>query len=969
MGGLWRNSEHKASSSFTRLWKRSNNGGSNKVLPAKLHHEKDKDDIVAEPSSSSQVTAPSSVPKTTTTLVGPAILSEFCEANNLTPKDDGATTLGPQSLWDLAYDALRKEKPEVVEAYEELLFKVLPYMANTSSATDLENLLSKPPTDLANTSPTSDTEAQRHVAHNLITRRKMMDDIIGLGQEHMDNKKIAFKVGQQEFVLQDQMQYVVAGIQVGRDWISEAVQASPLASAAWAGVSLLLPLLTNPAEVQAVNEEGLGYVTQKIRYYTAMESPFLFQQDETVKREYEDRLVELYQAIIDFQAQSVMRFFRRRFSNWVRDTVKWDSWEEMLKKIKELGGNLETESLQISALLNTRALDVLASWARDSGEEKCLQSLRAGCGDYPWFKDRVEARVPDTCHWLLNHTSYQAWLEADSGPLLVSADPGCGKSVLSKYLIDSRFEFNVPQEAAICYFFFKEGDQNTITQAFCALIHQLLCLRPKLMPHALQRYRQHGAKLREDVTALWNILEAATADPEAGSIVIVLDALDESVQDERNMATLSRYIRTHFEQGPKHLKILMTSRPYQNTIQHIQELEKSFPNIRINGEDESETILQEINLVIEDRVSRMSKFKADLKAHLKQRLLAITHRTYLWIYLVFSHLENTLMKSTTQRLDKAIQNLPTSVGDAYEKILDRSPEPKETRKALLILLAANRPLTLREMQVMLGLSIETTPEKLESESDEDFKLYLRELCGLFITVHNEKVYFLHQTVREFLLPLSIPPPNPTTTTGWAHTFTLNQAHMILAESCTVYLNSLNSSNDVNPNADIFEYSARNWDYHFREAGYIPDGTAIVSLAEGICDPESQSFSAWFTISTYDATFGHDDHPTSLTIASTLGLEAVVRLLLGRDNVSVDWEAQASRISLLHAASWGHEGVAKLLLNTNKVDINSANSRGATPLIMAALERHTAIVQFLLNTNKADMNLANSEGATPLILAA
>jgi hypothetical protein len=52
------------------------------------------------------------------------------------------------------------------------------------------------------------------------------------------------------------------------------------------------------------------------------------------------------------------------------------------------------------------------------------------------------------------------------------------------------------------------------------------------MRHALPRYKQDGDTLSRNVTALWGILEAATTDPEAGSIVFVLDALDECLLDE-----------------------------------------------------------------------------------------------------------------------------------------------------------------------------------------------------------------------------------------------------------------------------------------------------------------------------------------------------------------------------------------------------------------------------------------------------
>lgn len=823
-----------------KFWKRWGKGGSSNGLHTIVDQEQDEERVVTEPPSSSAGAGGSQSPapsKTITTPVESATLSKSCIADD-TIFEDGETTNSPPSLWDLAYEAFREEKPEVAAAYEELLFKVSSNMSNASSTMDLGDILSETSSDSA-ASALRGADTSTVVAHSLTGRREMMADAITLGQKHMDGKRIAFKIGREQFILRDQMENVVTGIQAGKDWIDEAVKASPLAGAAWAGICLLLPLITNPTEVQAVNEEGLAYVAQKIRYYTAMEPLLLSGQDErgftpAMKHEYEVLFIKLYQTIIDFQAQSVLRFFRRRFCSLLRDAVKWDSWEDMLKRIKESGENLEKASLQVNSALSTAALSKITEEVRDKAardkeeyESKCLQCLS---GDYAWYKDRIDDRVPDTCRWFLNHTSYQSWLEDDSGPLLVSADPGCGKSVLAKYLIDSNFGFRVPKEAAICYFFFKDGDQNTITLALCALIHQLLCLRPELRHYATESYKKDGEKLSGNATALWNILENAAVDPKAGTIIIVLDALDECSQDERNMATLSRYIRTHFKQRPKKLKILMTSRPYQSTVRHIQELEQLFPNIRINGEDESETIREEINSVIGFRVSQMKMFDDDLKLHLKQRLLNITHRTYLWLHLVFSYLESAVIRSTARALDKVIQTLPTTVEDAYEKILSRSHSPEETRKAILILLAALRPLTLEEMQIALNVTVETRSlNDLDLEPNNTFKDRLRELCGLFVTVHDKRVYFLHQTAREFLLPLSTSSPRATTATMvWAHKFNIRQAHTCLAESCVAYLGLLDSQIE-GITKGLLDYAGANWVAHFRDADISVDA-AIVSLA-------------------------------------------------------------------------------------------------------------------------------------------
>lgn len=50
-------------------------------------------------------------------------------------------------LWDLAYEILREESPEIIQAYEEVLFKTTPYLEETSSTANLNDILSKASND------------------------------------------------------------------------------------------------------------------------------------------------------------------------------------------------------------------------------------------------------------------------------------------------------------------------------------------------------------------------------------------------------------------------------------------------------------------------------------------------------------------------------------------------------------------------------------------------------------------------------------------------------------------------------------------------------------------------------------------------------------------------------------------------------------------------------------------------------
>lgn len=413
-----------------------------------------------------------------------------------------------------------------------------------------------------------------------------------------------------------------------------------------------------------------------------------------------------------------------------------------------------------------RVQQELAVGKLSEDESKCHQLFRLTTSQkdvtYEWYKDRVEARIQGTCTWFLQHEYFQTWLKQDSGPLLVSADPGCGKSVLAKFLID----YALPRSATVCYFFFKDQDQNTVRQALCALLHQLFRIKPSLIKHAMIQYREDGVGLVNSTESLWKVLRNAVHDSQAGPVVIVLDALDECAELE--LEDLIRNVESQFcnntpDRGSK-LKYLLTSRPYNQIVSKFQGLLEAFPNIRIPGEHASEAISEEVDRVVAHRVDQLSKKKSlgpKIMSHLKKLLQETTHRTYLWVYLVFNYLDKEDFKMTIKGTTSAVATLPRSITAAYKKILNKSKDDPMVYKALSILLAARRPLTLAEMNIAVNLDgkLHYSIHDLDLETKGDFKNRLRSWCGLFISVHYGKVYFLHQTAREFLLQ---DPVSPTT---------------------------------------------------------------------------------------------------------------------------------------------------------------------------------------------------------------
>ncbi|RYE14593.1 MAG: hypothetical protein EOP51_27885, partial [Sphingobacteriales bacterium] len=115
----------------------------------------------------------------------------------------------------------------------------------------------------------------------------------------------------------------------------------------------------------------------------------------------------------------------------------------------------------------------------------------------------------------------------------------------------------------------------------------------------MDRFDKDGRALIESVLSLRSILNDVVQDPETGPIVIVLDALDECSGNEvrEMLQNIERQCRKSQNAGRK-LKYLLTSRPYEELMSKFRSHFDDSESIRIPGEDESETIGQEVNIVI-----------------------------------------------------------------------------------------------------------------------------------------------------------------------------------------------------------------------------------------------------------------------------------------------------------------------------------------------------------------------------------
>jgi hypothetical protein len=82
--------------------------------------------------------------------------------------------------------------------------------------------------------------------------------------------------------------------------------------------------------------------------------------------------------------------------------------------------------------------------------------------------------------------------------------------------------------------------------------------------------------------------------------------------------------------------------------------------------------------------------------------MRVPNRTYLWVHLTLDLIEGDI-DIDKAGIVEATSHLPKTVDEAYERILSRSRNFEEAKKLLHIIVAAARPLTLKEMSVTLAL--------------------------------------------------------------------------------------------------------------------------------------------------------------------------------------------------------------------------------------------------------------------------
>lgn len=509
--------------------------------------------------------------------------------------------------------------------------------------------------------------------------------------------------------------------------------------------------------------------------------------------------------------------------------------------------------------------------------------------------------------------------------------------------------------------------------------------------------------LASDFTNLWAILKHCAYSKYSGDIICVVDALDELASEDRErfLKELDKFFsQPNVVNGSVKLKFLITSRPYAYFKE--ENLKRLFGNLLANTSSiEFPDISSDINLVITARVNQLGdKFSTEARDRITARLREKNDRTFLWLYLTFKYIEEhpeSFEKSSD--FDTQLDKLPEDVSDAYSKLLDRvtkTPAEKKRAETLLqIVFAAPRPLDVLEANYAITLAMSNvrfdSHESLTNDLYGEHKIQnaIRVWSGFMVDVHDGRLLFIHQTVREFLDPQeSKPDSSPEKEPSiWQGLVKRRNPHDVLTKILTDYY----LLPDFDPKIEewrirhlkpkdglLFQSEYENasllerfpllgladlcWANSFEAQDPIAASNSMSQAVE-ICDiarPHLRE-SGWPPVNSLSPS---ESTATKRFFVACMinALRIVKHILESSYELNCNVLDRANCTPLKQAIFKGHTGVVEHLMADERVDyevIESSDDSRISSLHLAIRENHVAVVDILGKDDRVDFNLAST----------
>ncbi|GAB1210825.1 hypothetical protein APSETT445_009623 [Aspergillus pseudonomiae] len=449
-------------------------------------------------------------------------------------------------------------------------------------------------------------------------------------------------------------------------------------------------------------------------------------------------------------------------------------------------------------------------------KDKILNALIAGD---PQNRRDIHQAEPGTCEWILDHASFRGWLQKHpsvTAPLYIQGIPGSGKSVLLKFLVkelekrlclgsasSSPVDATAPPLGApgktlavACFCDDKNEHRRTPIWILRTLLYRLFQQNRNLVKHVQKHISVTDGQFAvssdpdefQSVDVLQKILMEVILDPEVEVVYFVVDGLDQCGPHLPAVLQMINDLSTAVngeanQQGqPFSLRFIVSDRGSKIVRKRM------LPEYTIDMPANNK---RDIDHVADCRVKRIQEYR-DFPDTIFQSTTHLLKQNskgmFMWLSLVLNDLSIWEEEWTEINIKKKLHSVPLDVVAFYKAMLERQPRDsaKRLRTLLMWVYFAARPLSLRELNVVLALQDNGEYEGGDSTDEEidALRINIQGQWGALFTVQDGIVDLTHQSVKDFLSGVFSDDSNQEYPRfGLAS----KEAHRSIASMCLAYL--------------------------------------------------------------------------------------------------------------------------------------------------------------------------------------
>jgi hypothetical protein len=383
-------------------------------------------------------------------------------------------------------------------------------------------------------------------------------------------------------------------------------------------------------------------------------------------------------------------------------------------------------------------------------------------------KKRIEETkgglLVDSYGWVFDNITFNQWRQdSDDRLLWVKGDPGKGKTMLLCGIIDwLQNSKTIPKTILLSYFFCQATDSriNSATSVLRGLLYMLVTQQPSLASHVFKRHDHAGRTMFEDANSwviLTEIFVDILRDPCLNTTYLIIDALDECVTD---MPKLLRFIAEQ-SSASSCVKWVVSSR---NWIEIEEQLERAGHRVKLSLELNAKSVAAAVGNFIQRKVDQLAQekqYKTEMRHAVFKHLTSNANDTFLWVALVVQNLK----KVSKWNVLKMLASFPPGLDALYERMMRQmndSDSAEICRQVLASTAVLYRPVTMSEL-ILLVQQLEDFADDMESVRE------IIGLCGSFLTLREDIVYFVHQSAKDFLFKQTVDTVFPDGTEGFHRT--------------------------------------------------------------------------------------------------------------------------------------------------------------------------------------------------------